>query len=196
MRNEMMTITPDSIAAGSLGTADELLENFRRRRTPRRFEPLVLSHIDQVRRIIFRITLCPDDTEDLVQETFIRAYEKIDQFRGESSFSTWLCRIGVNLALSFLKKTGKRGTLPLTREIADRGDASPGHKEESGRELERIHAAIAQLPEKYRAALVLSAVEEMDTEEIANVLNCANATVYWRLHRARKILAQRLEVQR
>ena len=81
------------------GTVDQFLNSG----TPEDFECLIRANLDKVRRVIYRIVLNVEDCEDLVQETFIKAYQKIHTFQQKSKFSTWLCQIGVNLAISFLR---------------------------------------------------------------------------------------------
>lgn len=192
-----MTLSPvTSPRIGRKSSQQVLVGAFLKARTPETFEPLVTGNITMVRRIIYRIVLCPDDTEDLVQETFIRAYEKAAAFEGKSKFSTWLCGIGVNLAISFIRKQKRRQSDELPPELEELNPSSPHGELETSQELNRIHAGIAKLPEKFRAVIVLGIVEELPPKEVADILGCSQATVYWRLHQARKRLAQILEVEK
>jgi RNA polymerase sigma-70 factor (ECF subfamily) len=170
-----------------------LLDRFLQTRRPEDFEPVVRLHAGQLYRVIRRIVHNQHDTEDLVQDTMLRAYEKIDTFRGNAKFSTWLCQIGVNLAISFLRRR-KRYVLSDSVEPNAAWPDERAPTAELNEEVARVHRAIARLSAKLRAVLVLSVVEEMPIDEIAQILKCPKPTVYWRLHQARGILRRTLEV--
>jgi RNA polymerase sigma-70 factor (ECF subfamily) len=195
MKAETITMQATLKKAGPTAAPDDILSAFLESRLPEDFQPLVAANIERVRRIIHRIVLCPESTEDLVQETFIKAYERIDQFNGKAQFSTWLCSIGVNLARSFARSESRRRSVELTENL--RGDQKESTAElESRQELKRIHQAIAGLSIKYRTVIVLSVIEELSMDEISEIVQCPKATLYWRLHQARKILSRSLEVQK
>ena len=170
----------------------DLLNIFLETRLPEDFEHLIRANIGRLQGVIYRIVLNIEDSEDLVQETFIKAYDKIDTFKGDAKFSTWLCQIGVNLAISFLRK--RKPVQSINVELEESSFNTPDRIAESNAELDRIHQAISGLSEKLRSVIILSVIERMELKEIALVLKCPKATVYWRLHQARKILAKKLEV--
>ena len=175
------------------GSAKGLLDTFLQTRRPDDFEPVVRAHADQLYRVICRIVHNQHDTEDLVQDTMLRAYEKIDTFKGNAKFSTWLCQIGVNLAITFLRRK-KRYVLSDSVESDAAWPDERAWTTEVNEEVGRVHRAIARLSAKLRAVLVLSVVEELPIDEIAQILKCPKPTVYWRLHQARGILRRTLEV--
>ena len=195
MKAETITMQTTLKNAVPIAAEGDILNLFRQTRRPDDFQPLVAANIERVRRIIHRIVLCPENTEDLVQETFIKAYERIDQFQGKARFSTWLCGIGINLARSFVRSNNKRQLVELSENHEDKQKGKQSHELESWQELRRIHQAIAGLPVKYRTVIVLSVIEELSMDEISEMVQCPKATIYWRLHQARKILSRSLEVQ-
>lgn len=175
------------------GDTEDLLEQFFQTRSPNDFEPIVKANMKMVYRIIYRIVLNKEEAEDLVQETMVRAYEKIDTYRGQSKFSTWLCQIGLNMALTSKRKKKYVHVDFMDVVLEAPANNTPDRVTESSEELKKIHQAIAGLSAKLRAVITLSVFEEMDITEIASVLKCPQATVYWRLHQARKILNKKLE---
>ncbi len=173
---------------------EELLSAFRQAHSPEAFEPLVLLNLNKVRGVISRIVLNPADTDDLVQETFIRAYQKFDSFKGNANFSTWLCRIAVTRSLNHLRKF--RRQLPGENALANQAahvSEQPDQRLMRDEQNRQLDEAMAGLPSHLRAVLVLSVLEDMEAGEVARVCNCSKATVYWRLHRARKELRKRLQ---
>ena len=174
------------------GSAKGLLDKFFQTRRPEDFEPVVRVHAGQLYRVILRIVHNQHDAEDLVQDTMLRAYERIDTFRGHAKFSTWLCQIGVNLAITFLRRKKRYVVSDSVESVV----AWPNERActTEVEEVGRVHRAIARLSAKLRAVLVLAVVEELPIDEIAQILKCPKPTVYWRLHQARSILRRTLEV--
>ena len=138
------------------------------------------------------------DTEDVTQETFLKAYRKLGAFDGRSSFYTWIYRIAANTAMDWRKKERHRRHAPLPEgpegeEAVESTEAGPD-RASVRRELgERIDAAIEALPEKYHEILVLREIEGLSYEEIAERLEISKGTVESRLFRARERLRERLE---
>lgn len=137
-----------------------------------------------------------DEAEDAVQQAWVAAFEKLDQFRHESAFATWLTRIAVNEALGRVRTRTRRGDLSLVDGADDSTMATeePSPEEdvaarEMGAMLERT---IDRLPEIYRVVFVLREVEEMGTAETAACLGITEETVRVRLHRARHMLQESL----
>lgn len=160
------------------------------------FELLMRRHNQRVYRAIRGILRDDSESEDVMQEAYVRAYEHLAQFKGRSQFSTWLTRIAVNEALKRLTVRGKFDPLDDERyEGEDRSmpslesklptpEANASRSELNG----LLEVAILALPQKYRAVIVLRDVEEMNTAETAEVLSLTEANVKVRLHRAHELL--------
>jgi RNA polymerase sigma-70 factor (ECF subfamily) len=159
-------------------------------------------------RRLYRITRAvlghDHEAEDVVQETYMRAFPKLGEFRAEASLSTWLTRIAVNEALA--RRRRRRTTVDLNAidTAARQGDSrvmifpmlpvSDPEADAARSEVRRLlEHAIDQLPEPFRIVFVMRAVEEMSTEETAFYLGLRKETVKTRLHRARKLLRSALE---
>lgn len=169
------------------------------------FDTLVNRHEKRLYIHAMKILQNREDAEDVVQSTFIKAMEHLNQFRGEASFVTWVTRIATNTALKFLRKRkglerislnevteeNEEGLIPHPEYIADwRGDPS---KIVEGRELQGIlDAAISKLTEKQRLVFVLRDVIGMSIEETRDALGISAANVKVRLLRARLALREKL----
>jgi RNA polymerase sigma-70 factor (ECF subfamily) len=142
----------------------------------------------------------PEDAQDVLQDSFVRAFEKLDQFHGESSFYTWIYRIAVNLALSGYRKRHHRGldrrthTKGLMVEPSDESpDADPALALERVEREWIIQTALNELGPEHRAVVVLKDFDGRRYEEISALLNIPVGTVRSRLHRARCELRNRLQ---
>jgi RNA polymerase sigma-70 factor, ECF subfamily len=168
----------------------------------RAFGELVRRYESKIFRLAQHITQNREDAEDVLQETFMKAYEHLDQFKGDSKFYTWIVRIAVNQALMKLRrrKTDKSVSLDETidtgedtivREIAawDENPEQQFSREELG---EVLDSAIQGLEPLYRSVFVLRDIEEMSTEETAEALNLSVPAVKSRLLRARLQLREKL----
>jgi RNA polymerase sigma-70 factor, ECF subfamily len=141
------------------------------------FEIVVERHRRPVYQLCYRFVGNHEDASDLSQEIFLRAYRGLKSFRGGSSLATWLYRIGVNVCLN--KVTLKK---PVTEDIDARQHVDTMHESQVDRVLReergvRVRAAIAQLPPKQRATLVLRMYQELSHEEIAAVLGSSVGAV-------------------
>ena len=166
----------------------------------RAFESLVRRH----ERRVFRVTLAVlgniEDAEEAMQDTFVKAFRHLDQFRGESRFTTWLTRIAVNEALQ--KRQARKGTVSLDEHRGIEEQIAPRRFEPwradpeklyGRQELRRIiETAIQSLPAIYREALILRDVEEMTAEEAAEVIGITVAALKSRLLRARLMIRESL----
>jgi len=155
------------------------------------FELLMRRHNQLIFRALRAILKDDAEAEDVLQECYVRAYEKLHTFRGEARVSSWMTRIGVNLALDRLRKRGRTVSLePSSIEVSNTGtpeDAS------ATRELNRLlESAIDALPAPYRSVFVLREVEGLGTQDTADSLGIESATVKTRLHRARAHLRKDL----
>jgi RNA polymerase sigma-70 factor (ECF subfamily) len=139
------------------------------------FDRLVQRYQRDVYRLCYRFVNNHEDANDLAQEVFLRAWRAIARFRGESSFSTWLYRIAVNACLNF--RALRR---PSTQELPEGlADPLPGAEARlvSADEARRVRAAVARLPEKQRATLILKVYHERTHEEVAEILGSTVGTV-------------------
>ncbi len=166
------------------------------------FNEIVTRYKAKIYNYIYRMTGSSDDAEDLTQEVFIRMYTSIDSFRSHSSLNTWLFRIAGNLCVDrFRRSKNRTAAYSLDEPVAGSESGSheiPDQTYEPQRLLEhveladQIQQALAQLPEKLRATLILHDVEGMPYEEIAQVVGCPLGTVKSRLFNARMQLRQKL----
>lgn len=163
------------------------------------FDELFKRHAKKVRRIAFGI-IGESDADDVVADTLLRAYQSLKTFRGDASFSTWLCRMAINTALLSLRK---RSTMPATVSLhgpegglidydADLGEQGSDPFEILARSEvdDTILKALEQLPDNFRSTLLLREVEGLEYEEIAYTLGCNIGTVRSRLSRARESMRQ------
>ena len=170
------------------------------------FEMLVVKYQRRIERLIARMVRDVDLVEDIAQETFIRAYRALPNFRGESAFYTWLYRIAVN--------TAKKAMIGLKRDpvLTESAMASASEGEEDGSRVENelsdgetpesvlasrqiaetVNAAIESLSEDLRQAITLREIEGLSYEDIADMMNCPIGTVRSRIFRAREAISARL----
>jgi RNA polymerase sigma-70 factor, ECF subfamily len=173
----------------------------------RAFEMLVVKYRRRIERLIARMVRDVDLVEDLAQETFIKAYRALPNFRGDSSFYTWLYRIAVNTAKKALMQMHRDPTVSesaLLRGGDDDDDARPtvdqnladGETPESAlasRQIaDTVNRAIESLSEDLRQAIVLREIEGMSYEDIAQLMGCPIGTVRSRIFRARDTISQKL----
>jgi len=148
------------------------------------------AHVDRVFRLVYRMAGDLDRAEDWVQETFIRAFERLEQFRGESSLSTWLCSIAVSITLNGLRKVKRVREREVALEHAGAIGATPPEADPDLKS--RLHRAIDDLPEGYRTVFVMHDVEGFTHEEIGRALGVQPGTSKAQLFRARARLREAL----
>ncbi len=162
------------------------------------FGQLVRRYQDRLYPTMLRLTGRPEDALDLLQDAFLRAYEKLGSFHGESSFYTWIYRIAVNLALSDRRRRKSKWRLFDSSEGQSNEPEDLIHENDPSLPLERaerdqrIQAALDTLAPEHRAVVVMKEFDGLRYEEIAEVLDVPVGTVRSRLHRARADLRQRL----
>lgn len=166
------------------------------------FTELVNKYENSIFRLARHITQSAEDAEDVLQETFLKAYEHLDEFQGHSKFYTWLVRIAVNQSLMKLRKrrtdksvsldeTFDTGEENLTREIAVWEDnPEQTYSREEIRDI--LDRAVESLPPIFRTVFALRDIEELSTEETAAILNLSVPAVKSRLLRARLRLREKL----
>lgn len=171
----------------------------------RAYELLVVKYQRRIERLISRMVRDPDLVQDIAQETFIRAYRALHQFRGDAQFYTWLYRIAVN--------TAKKALLDMKRDPVISETALSGNDEDDetsllGRELTTeetpetllaaqeivaaVNAAMEDLPDDLRQAVTLREIEGLSYEEIATLMACPIGTVRSRIFRAREAISARV----
>ncbi len=168
------------------------------------FEELVRRYHHTVYRLALTMTKNPRDAEEVTQETFLNLYRKLDTFRGESKFSSWLYRVTANFALMRLRKQRRQPQVlldDLLPQFYENGRfekpasdwSERADRQFENRELgEKINHAISELPEKYRIILVLRDVENLSNEEIAVTLGMSVPAVKSVLHRSRLFVREAL----
>ncbi|MBK1726472.1 RNA polymerase sigma factor RpoE [Halorhodospira neutriphila] len=165
------------------------------------FDVLVLRYQQRLVKLITRYVRDPQEALDVAQEAFIRAYRAIPNFRGESSFYTWLYRIGVNTAKNHLVAQGRRPPdSDVDAEDAERFDINTVLRDQDTPEavfhrdeVERtVIEAIEALPEELRTAVTLRELEGLSYQEIAQAMECPVGTVRSRIFRAREAIDKRL----
>jgi RNA polymerase sigma-70 factor (ECF subfamily) len=184
---------------------DTLLVERAQKGDARAFEMLVVRYRRRIERLIGRMTRDDALIQDLAQETFLRAWRALPQFRGESAFYTWLYRIAVNTARKSLAEA-RRDPVLTESELAPVGDEDETFRPESEpinndtpegllatRQIAAaVNAAVDRLSEDLRQAVVLREIEGLSYEEIAEIMNCPVGTVRSRIFRAREAISQRL----
>jgi RNA polymerase sigma-70 factor (ECF subfamily) len=168
------------------------------------FNQLVAIHQEKVYRYAYRLTRNESEAEDIVSEAFVRVFRALPQFKGRSSFQTWLYTIVTNCYYDLEKKKRARKQVSLEQPDRDNptetseiqfSDPEPGPDEEHEVDVLRqtLHRAIGRLPEHHKVMITLYHVEEISYEEISSVMQLPIGTVKSRLNRARLALRQILE---
>ena len=153
------------------------------------YERLYHRHVGRIYALCLRMTADPASAEDLTQQAFIRGWERLETFRGDSKFAAWLRRIAVNIVLTDRRSRSRRSEQAVDDIDTLPTAAPPRPTPVGGIDLDR---AIAQLPERARAVFVLHDVEGYLHEEIAKLLGIAVGTSKTQLHRARRLLREAL----
>lgn len=176
------------------------------------FAELVVRHQDRVYAVALHLLRDPSDAEEVAQETFLAALEKLQTFRGDAAFGTWLHRVAANAALMRLRRrrrSPERASLPEAAldDLLPRFDAAghlvadhvghdwskPADEQLADREVRRaVEGAVQNLPEDYRIVFVLRDVDGFSSEAMADMLGISIGAVKSRLHRARLALRARL----
>ena len=169
------------------------------------FELLVIKYERRIQRLIGRMVRDVDLVEDIAQETFIRAYRALAQFRGEAQFYTWLYRIAVNTAKKALMDLKRNPTVSENSFKSDDDDETSPLENEltssetpetllAGKEIaQMVNTAMEALPEELRQAITLREIEGLSYEEISEVMNCPIGTVRSRIFRAREAISARIK---
>jgi RNA polymerase sigma-70 factor, ECF subfamily len=171
----------------------------------RAFELLVIKYQRRIQRLIGRMVRDVDLVEDIAQETFIRAYRALHQFRGDAQFYTWLYRIAVNTAKKSLMELKRDPTVSESFLKSDDDDETKTRRNEpmsdetpesvfAAKEIATVvNAAMEALPEDLRQAVTLREIEGLSYEEISSVMNCPIGTVRSRIFRAREAISAKVK---
>ena len=159
------------------------------------FEELVRATHAEIYTLAYRLTGDEEDARDVVQDAYFRAFRSIKRFRGDARFSTWMYRITANCAATHLARRSKTRHEELSDEepIPDaRVDIDPESMAEAGALRDRLSDALAELPPRLRAVVVLRDIYDLPHEAIASELGITESAAKVRLHRARRKLRERL----
>ena len=188
----------------SSGDSDAMLVERTVAGDQRAFELLVIKYERRIQRLIGRMVRDVDLVEDIAQETFIRAYRALGQFRGDAQFYTWLYRIAVNTAKKFLMDLKRNPTVSENFfKSVDDDETSPVENELTSPETpeavlaskeiaQMVNSAMDALPEELRQAITLREIEGLTYEEIADAMSCPIGTVRSRIFRARDAISQKI----
>jgi len=153
----------------------------------RAFDELVRRYQDPILGLVRRYVKASDDAQDVAQKAFVRAFEKIDTFRGDSSFRTWLHRIAINLALNHIR--GQDRLQPLELDDVAAFTNSLGTERLVAAEVWRkVHARLAELPPKQRLVVELRLFHELSFKEVADIADCSEDSAKVNFHHAVKKL--------
>ena len=198
-------LPPLPTAAGASADSDLMLVERTVAGDQRAFELLVIKYQRRIQRLIGRMVRDVDLVEDIAQETFIRAYRALHQFRGDAQFYTWLYRIAVNTAKKALMELKHDPTVSETsfRSADDEDETSQRRNEPIADETPEsvlaakeigavVNAAMEALPDDLRQAVTLREIEGLSYEEIAIMMNCPIGTVRSRIFRAREAISAKI----
>lgn len=190
------------MGAGLVERSDQELVRETRAGNAEAFRELVERYQRKVAAVAMGMVHNRDDALELTQETFVKAFENIGKFKGESSFYTWLYRIVVNLGIDYRRRERRHPTVALDDQMRNGGEipeellgspvADPFREFRSHEIGERVSRAINELTPDHKAVILLREVEGLSYDEISRVMQCSKGTVMSRLHYARKKLQDKL----
>jgi RNA polymerase sigma-70 factor (ECF subfamily) len=179
-------------------SSDEQLVKAAKRGEMAAFEELVARHRDKIYARAFSMMRNEEEALDLSQEAWVKSWQRLKQFQGESSFGTWMTRIVINLCLDQLRKRKRQRTESIEEMNEESGGVerqmpvvvtNPTERLERAELRKRIDAALGQLSHEHRTVLVLHEFEDMEYKEIARTMECSIGTVMSRLFYARRKMA-------
>ena len=167
------------------------------------FDLLILKYRERVYAMIYNMTSNREDAADLTQDTFIKAFQSINRFQGQSSFFTWLYRIAVNSSLTHIRKNRLRTFFSFDKVHEDAGVTEVINRLTDKKDVERdvfvhelqekLNEALQKLSIPHRTVVTLFEIDGLSHEEIAEVMNCSVGTVRSRLHYAKQLLQAELQ---
>ncbi|WP_183738583.1 MULTISPECIES: RNA polymerase sigma factor RpoE [unclassified Janthinobacterium] len=183
--------------------SDQLLVERVQAGDKRAFDVLVSKYQRRLMRLVSRLVHDTAEAEDVVQETFIKAYRALRHFRGDAAFYTWLYRIGINTAKNYLVTQGRRTPTSSDTDAEQAESFDDGHRLRDNNTPESVlaskqiaatvNAAMDVLPIELRTAIVLREIEGLSYEEISEIMACPIGTVRSRIFRAREVIAEKLK---
>lgn len=196
-------MTTGTLAVRTEREYDQLLVERVQAGDKRAFDVLVSKYQRRLMRLVSRLVHDTAEAEDVVQETFIKAYRALRYFRGDAAFYTWLYRIGINTAKNHLLAQGRRAATSSDAGAEQAESFDDGNKLRDNNTPESVlaskqiaatvNAAMDMLPIELRTAIVLREIEGLSYEEIAQIMACPIGTVRSRIFRAREVIAEKLK---
>lgn len=190
-------------SASNTRQIDQELVLLAQRGDKRAFGILVEKYQRKLTRLLSRMIRDQSEIEDVVQESFIKAYRALPNFRGDSAFYTWLYRIGINTAKNYLVSLGRRPSVSTDIEIEDaenfddggelRTTETPESALMTKQIAQTVNDAVMALPEDLKTAITLREIEGLSYEEIATIMVCPIGTVRSRIFRARETISMKLK---
>lgn len=183
--------------------SDEVLVSRTQSGDARAFDQLVVRFSPRLYGLVYNMTSSHEDTNDLLQEVFAKAYRSIKGFQGKSSFYTWMHTIAVNMTINFLKKRNRRKTMSLDDVdngilndpdfIAATSNGDPSHSANLGELQKKLNESLMKLSHDHRAVVTMFDIQGMPHAEIAKILKISEGTVRSRLFYAHKQLQNHLQ---
>jgi len=160
------------------------------------FGQLVKTYQNRLFNTLAHYVGSPEEAEDVAQEAFVQAFVKLDSFKGDSAFYTWLYRIAFNISVSRARRRRPETSIDRAKDVGGKEpqgmDESPSHQLERKERVELVQSALRELNDEYRAILILRELEGCSYESIAEVLELPIGTVRSRIHRGRKMMREAL----
>ena len=178
------TMTDEALVEASLAGATQA------------FDELVTRHRRAVYHVCYRFVNNHEDAADLTQDTFVRAWKALASFRGQARFSTWVHRIAVNVSLNQVSLKTPRGEAVDFDTMADTREPAPGHSLVVAERQAMVRAAVAALPPRQRAALILRTYHDLSHREVAAIVGTSVGAVKANVFHALANLRKRLGPQR
>ena len=194
---------PGTFGVSTEREGDQLLVERVQAGDRRAFDVLVSKYQRRLMRLVSRLVHDPAEAEDVVQDTFIKAYRALRHFRGDAAFYTWLYRIGINTAKNYLLTQGRRTPTSSDTDAGQAESFDDGNRLRDNNTPESVlaskqiaatvNAAMDVLPIELRTAIVLREIEGLSYEEISEIMACPIGTVRSRIFRAREVIAEKLK---
>jgi RNA polymerase sigma-70 factor, ECF subfamily len=146
----------------------------------------------RVHAYAYRLCMSASDAEDITQETFLRAFKNLENYKPDGHFKAWLFRIATNLFLDQKKSSRNKDVVSSEIEREDVRGGTPESQENQRELIEALHKAMDELSKEQRIVVLLRAIEHMDYPEIAAMMGTKEATARWHMYEARRVLRQKL----
>lgn len=174
-------------------TDEQLIAAWKSTRCPTSVNELMDRHLPPIRGLVCRLGAPANDVEDLTQEIFVRAFRGLDSFKSDAKFTTWIYVIAVNRVRQYFvtrkRSIGQNEYLP---DVPDPRNDSPDQTIRLSETSQAVQTAMESLSEPLRLAIVLTSTRGVDAEQAARICECSTNAFYARVHKARKLLKQKL----